>query len=166
MTAALITRAPLAGCVAVVTGSSSGIGAATALRLAALGANVAVLARSKDRLDELTASIGAAGGTAIAIPVDVTGRQAVNDTTDQVAERLGTADLVVNDAGVQLISPITDLRQDDWQRQIDLNITGVMNVLGAFLAHLTTAAAAASGSRKARARRPAADVGRNSGRAH
>ncbi|MFF0776524.1 SDR family oxidoreductase [Nonomuraea wenchangensis] len=142
MTAALLTGAPLAGRVAVVTGASSGIGAATALRLAELGANVAVLARRKDRLDELTASIGAAGGTAIALLVDVTGRQSVNDTADQVAERLGTADLVVNNAGVQLISPIIDLRQDDWQHQIDLNITGVMNVLGAFLPHLTTAAEA------------------------
>ncbi|MFD0476462.1 SDR family oxidoreductase [Nonomuraea thailandensis] len=141
-TAALLTGTPLAGRVAVVSGASSGIGAATALRLAELGASVAVLARRKDRLEELTAAITAAGGTAITIAVDVTGRDAVQDAAAQVADRLGTADLVVNNAGVQLISPITDLRQDDWQRQIDLNITGVMNVIGAFLPHLTTAAEA------------------------
>ncbi|MBB6347061.1 SDR family oxidoreductase [Nonomuraea muscovyensis] len=139
MTAALLTGTPLAGRVAVVSGASSGIGAATALRLAELGAKVAVLARRKDKLDELAASISAAGGTVIAIPIDVTGREAVRDAAAEVAERLGTADLVVNNAGVQLISPITDLRQDDWQRQIDLNITGVMNVIGAFLPHLTAA---------------------------
>ncbi|MGV9533240.1 SDR family oxidoreductase [Streptosporangium sandarakinum] len=141
-TAALLTGTPLAGRVAVVSGASSGIGAATALRLAELGAKVAVLARRKDKLDDLTASIGAAGGTALAVPVDVTGREAVREAAAEVAERLGTADLVVNNAGVQLISPITDLRQDDWQRQIDLNITGVMNVIGAFLPHLTAAAEA------------------------
>ncbi|MBF6166260.1 SDR family oxidoreductase [Streptomyces gardneri] len=142
MTSVLLTGTPLAGRVAVVSGASSGIGAATALRLAELGANVAVLARRKDKLDDLSASISAAGGTAIAIAVDVTNRQAVNDAAAEIAERLGTADLVVNNAGVQLISPITDLKQDDWQRQIDLNITGVMNVIGAFLPHLTTAAEA------------------------
>ncbi|MGN9788608.1 SDR family oxidoreductase [Nonomuraea sp. ZG12] len=140
MTAALLTGTPLSDRVAVVSGASSGIGAATALRLAELGAKVAVLARRKDRLDDLAASISAAGGTALAVPVDVTGREAVRDAAAEVAARLGTADLVVNNAGVQLISPITDLKQDDWQRQIDLNITGVMNVIGAFLPHLTAAA--------------------------
>ncbi|GAA1626727.1 SDR family NAD(P)-dependent oxidoreductase [Nonomuraea maheshkhaliensis] len=140
--AALLTGTPLAGRVAVVSGASSGIGAATALRLAELGASVAMMARRKDKLEELTASISAAGGTAIAIAVDVTDREAVANAAAQVADRLGTADLVVNNAGVQLISPITDLKQDDWQRQIDLNITGVMNVIGAFLPHLTAAAEA------------------------
>ncbi|RCG21005.1 SDR family NAD(P)-dependent oxidoreductase [Sphaerisporangium album] len=136
----LLTGTPLAGRVAVVSGASSGIGAATAQRLAGLGAKVAVLARRKNRLDELVGSIGAAGGTAIAIPVDVTGRDAVHAAAAQVAEQLGTADLVFNNAGVQLVSGITELRLDDWQRQIDLNITGVMNVIGAFLPHLNAAA--------------------------
>ncbi|MCG5213577.1 SDR family oxidoreductase [Streptosporangium sp. KLBMP 9127] len=138
----MLTGTPLASRVAVITGASSGIGAATALRLAELGAKVAFMARRKERLDDLVATVQAAGGTAIAIPVDVTGRDSVNDAAAEVAERLGTADLVVNNAGVQLISPITDLKQDDWQRQIDLNVTGVMNVIGAFLPHLTAAAEA------------------------
>ncbi|MDX8147258.1 SDR family oxidoreductase [Lentzea sp. BCCO 10_0061] len=139
---ALLTNTPLAGRVAVVSGASSGIGAATALRLAELGAKVAVLARRKDNLDTLVESITRAGGTAIAVPVDVTDREAVHAAARQVADRLGTADLVFNNAGVQLVSPITDLRQDDWQRQIDLNVTGVMNVIGAFVPHLTAAAEA------------------------
>jgi NADP-dependent 3-hydroxy acid dehydrogenase YdfG len=128
--------------VAVVSGASSGIGAATAKRLAELGAKVAVLARRKDKLDSLVAAIEAGGGIAIAVPVDVTSREAVQAAAQQVADQLGTADLVFNNAGVQLVSPITDLRQDDWQRQIDLNVTGVMNVIGAFLPHLTAAAEA------------------------
>ncbi|MGW1346065.1 SDR family oxidoreductase [Kribbella sp. NPDC002412] len=139
---ALLTGTPLAGRVAVVSGASSGIGAATAQRLAELGANVAVLARRKDKLDALVDSIRGAGGTAVAVPVDVTGRDAVQAAADQVAEQLGTADLVFNNAGVQLISGITELRMDDWQRQIDLNVTGVMNVIGAFLPQLTATAEA------------------------
>ncbi|WP_199444541.1 SDR family oxidoreductase [Umezawaea beigongshangensis] len=138
----LLTRTPLAGRVAVVSGASSGIGAATATRLAELGATVAVLARRKDKLDALAATITDDGGTAIAVPVDVTDRDAVHAAARRIADELGTADLVVNNAGVQLVSSITDLRQDDWQRQIDLNITGVMNVIGAFLPHLTAAAEA------------------------
>ncbi|ONI73983.1 short-chain dehydrogenase [Kribbella sp. ALI-6-A] len=139
---ALLTGTPLAGRVAVVSGASSGIGAATAQRLAELGANVAVLARRKDKLDALVDSIRAAGGTALAVPVDVTGRDAVQAAADQVADQLGTADLVFNNAGVQLISGITELRMDEWQRQIDLNVTGVMNVIGAFLPQLSATAEA------------------------
>ncbi|MFI6994347.1 SDR family oxidoreductase [Nonomuraea wenchangensis] len=139
---ALLTGTPLAGRVAVVTGASSGIGAATAQRLAQLGAKVAVMARRKDKLDTLVDSIQASGGVALALPVDVTDREAVHDAAGQVAEQLGRADLVFNNAGVQLISAIDELRLDDWQRQIDLNITGVMNVIGAFLPQLSAAAEA------------------------
>ncbi|MGW2161426.1 SDR family oxidoreductase [Nonomuraea sp. NPDC001699] len=131
----LLTGTPLAGRVAVVSGASSGIGAATARRLAGLGAKVAVLARRKKQLDALVESIQAAGGPALALPVDVTDRDAVHSAARQGAAELGQADLVFNNAGVQLVSPITDLRQDDWQRQIDLNVTGVMNVIAAFLPH-------------------------------
>ncbi|WP_435122258.1 SDR family oxidoreductase [Amycolatopsis thermoflava] len=138
----VIAGTPLTGRVAVVTGASSGIGAATAERLAALGAKVAVAARRKDNLDGLVDRITAAGGTALALPLDVTDRDAVAAAAGQVADQLGRADLVVNNAGVQLISPIEDLKVDDWQRQIDLNVTGVMNVLAAFVPQLVAAAAA------------------------
>ncbi|MEV4000676.1 SDR family oxidoreductase [Actinomadura sp. NPDC049753] len=137
---ALLTGTPLAGRVAVVSGASSGIGAATALRLAELGASVAVLARRKDRLDDLVAAIDAGGGTALAVAVDVTQRAAVADAAARIADRFGPVDLVLNNAGVQLISAIEELRVEDWQRQIDLNVTGVMNVIAAFLPQLTAAA--------------------------
>ncbi|KOG67198.1 SDR family oxidoreductase [Streptomyces sp. MC1] len=137
---ALLTGTPLAHRVAVVSGASSGMGAATAERLAQLGATVVVLARRKERLDGVVKNIEAGGGTALAIAVDVTNREAVQAAAARVADRFGKADLVFNNAGVQLISGIEELKVDDWQRQIDLNITGLMNVIAAFLPHLTGAA--------------------------
>lgn len=102
----------LSGRVAVVTGASSGIGEATAKRLAASGATVAVLARRADRLDRL------------------------------VAAELGTADVLINNAGVMLPAPVDEAPLEQWQRQIDLNISGLMNVIGAFVPQLIDAAAA------------------------
>ena len=138
---ALLTGTPLAGRVAVVSGASSGMGAVTAERLAELGATVVVLARRQERLDSVVKNIEAAGGTALAIAVDVTDREAVQAAAAQVADQFGKADLVFNNAGVQLISGIEELKVDEWQRQIDLNITGLMNIIAAFLPHLTEAAA-------------------------
>jgi NADP-dependent 3-hydroxy acid dehydrogenase YdfG len=137
-----LTGTPLSGRVAVVSGASSGMGAVTAERLAELGATVVVLARRKERLDGVVKNIEAAGGTALALAVDVTDRAAVRAAADQVAEHFGKADLVFNNAGVQLVSGIEELKVDDWQRQIDLNISGLMNVIAALLPHLTESAAA------------------------
>lgn len=134
--ATLISAAPLTGRTAVITGASSGIGEATAERLAALGASVAVIARRQDRLDALAQRISSAGGTALAVPVDITDRGAVARAADRIAAELGQADLVFANAGVQLVSAIDDLEVDDWQRQIDLNITGVMNTIAAFVPQL------------------------------
>ncbi|WP_329261671.1 SDR family oxidoreductase [Streptomyces sp. NBC_01478] len=137
-----LTGTPLSGRVAVVSGASSGMGAVTAERLAELGATVVVLARRKERLDGVVKNIEAAGGTALALAVDVTDRAAVRAAADQVAEHFGKADLVFNNAGVQLVSGIEELKVDDWQRQIDLNISGLMNVIAALFPHLTESAAA------------------------
>lgn len=131
----------LAGRVAVVTGASSGIGEATAKRLAASGAKVAVLARRVDRLDQLVDEIRADGGTALALPVDVTDLAAVRAAADRVAAELGTTGILFNNAGVMLPAPVEDLPIEQWQRQIDLNITGLMNTIGAFVPQLIDAAA-------------------------
>lgn len=137
----LLNDDSLQGRVAVVTGASSGIGSATAERLAQLGASVAVLARRKDRLDALVERIHSVGGTALPLAVDVRDRDAVYEAADQIASELGTVDLVFNNAGVQHVSPIEDLRVDDWQHQIDLNVTGFTNVIGAFVNPLIAVAA-------------------------
>ncbi|MGA4987739.1 SDR family oxidoreductase [Nonomuraea bangladeshensis] len=131
---------PLAGRVAVVTGASSGIGEATAEHLAELGAHVVVLARRAERLDALVARVTQAGGRALALAADVTDEAAVRAAADRVADELGGADLLFNNAGVMLPAPVEELATDQWRHQIDLNITGLMNVIGAFVPQLVKAA--------------------------
>ncbi|MEV0623238.1 SDR family oxidoreductase [Nonomuraea sp. NPDC050404] len=131
---------PLTGRVAVVTGASSGIGEAAAEHLAELGARVAVLARRADRLDGLVSRIERNGGTALAVAADVTDTGAVRSAAGRVAAELGAAGLLFNNAGVMLPAPIEELAEDQWRHQIDLNITGLMNVIGAFTPQLVEAA--------------------------
>ncbi|MER7535701.1 SDR family oxidoreductase [Streptomyces sp. NPDC097704] len=132
---------PLSGRVAVVTGASSGIGEATAEHLAGLGARVVVMARREDRLVDLVARIEKDGGEALALPVDVTDRAAVRAAAERISTELGGADLLFNNAGVMLPAPVEELATEQWQRQIDLNVTGLMNVIGAFTPQLVEAAA-------------------------
>ncbi|MFF4545129.1 SDR family oxidoreductase [Streptomyces sp. NPDC001435] len=131
---------PLTGRVAVVTGASSGIGEASAEHLAELGARVAVLARRAERLDDLVSRIEKNGGRALALAVDVTDAAAVRAAAVRVSAELGGADLLFNNAGVMLPAPVEQVAADQWQHQIDLNITGLMNVIGAFTPQLVAAA--------------------------
>jgi NADP-dependent 3-hydroxy acid dehydrogenase YdfG len=126
---------------AVVTGASSGIGAATARALAAGGAQVALFARRADRLADVAAKIVADGGRAIAVEVDVTSAESVTAGAAAVREAFGRVDLVVNNAGVMLAAPVTDVRTDQWARMIDLNLTGALRVIGEFTPDLLAAAA-------------------------
>jgi NADP-dependent 3-hydroxy acid dehydrogenase YdfG len=141
MTSSLQNAAPLAGRVAVVTGASSGIGEATAKRLAASGAKVAVIARRGDRLEKLVDEIKQAGGVALALEVDVTEASALHAAAERVSAELGTADLLFNNAGVMLPAPVEELPFEQWQRQIDINVSGLMNAIGAFVPQLIAAAA-------------------------
>lgn len=133
---------PLDGRVAVITGASSGIGEASAEHLASLGAKVVVLARRAERLQDLVARIEKNGGSALAITADVTDTAAVQAAADRVEAELGGADLLFNNAGIMLPAPIEELRTDQWQHQIDLNISGLMNVIGAFVPQLVKNAGA------------------------
>ena len=125
----------LDGTVALVTGASSGIGEATARALAERGAQVAVAARRKDRLDALASEI-----EGLAIEADVTQRDQAVATVETAAHELGRLDIVVNNAGVMLLGPIVDAPVDEWDRMFDLNVKGLMYVAHAALPHLIRAA--------------------------
>ena len=96
----------LTGTVALVTGASSGIGEATARRLAEDGASVALVARRRDRLEALAAEIEQAGGTAGAVAADITDRSQAEAALQQIVERFGRLDILVNNAGLMLLGPV------------------------------------------------------------
>src|SRR5689334_22460005 len=127
----------LTGRIAVVTGAASGIGAAIATQFANAGASVALVARRQDRLDDLAGKLGPG---AIGVSLDVTSQASVDAGIQQIHERLGRPDLVVNAAGVMLAAPIEDGRLDDWTRMIDTNVTGVLRLVQAFTPDLISAA--------------------------
>ena len=127
--------------VALVTGASSGIGRATAQRLAAEGAAVAVAARRRDRLEELTATIKQNGGTALPVAADLTDREQASNAVQRTVGELGRLDTVVNNAGVMLLGPALGSPAVDWDRMIALNVQAQLYVTHAALPHLIQAAA-------------------------
>lgn len=132
---------PLADTVALVTGASSGIGAATATALIAQGAVVAVLARRRDRLEELNDSIVAAGGTALVVQADVADAAQAREAVDHVVAELGRLDIVINNAGLMRMGPAAEASIDDWDQMVSVNVLGVLYVTRAALPHLIDAAA-------------------------
>lgn len=127
---------PLAGRVALVTGASSGIGEATALALAVAGAEVVVVARRADRLKALTERIGKAGGKAHAIEADVARPDGAQGLINDVLARGKRLDIIVNNAGVMLLSPVSEARSEDWRQMIEVNLVALMELTRAALPHL------------------------------
>src|ERR1700742_1138348 len=136
----MATDQVLDGTVALVTGASSGIGEATAKRLAAEGAAVAIAARRIDRLETLAREIEDAGGRALAIESDVTDRAPAEALIERAVAELGRLDTVVNNAGVMLLGPALDAPIEEWERMVDLNVKGLLYVAKAALPHLLRAA--------------------------
>jgi NADP-dependent 3-hydroxy acid dehydrogenase YdfG len=126
--------------VALITGASSGIGAATAASLAALGAQVALVARRSDRLEELAARITAEGGTATVITADVTKRAEAERAVEQTVGDLGRLDILVNNAGVMLLGPVVGAAIEEWEEMVQINLLGLLYCTNAALPHLLQAA--------------------------
>lgn len=140
-TAAPTARASrLDGTVALITGASSGIGAATALALADRGAAVALVARRKDRLDAVADAIGKQGGKVLVIEADVTEQDQAIGAIERTVTELGRLDTLVNNAGLMLLGPVVGAPVDEWDRMIDLNVKGLLYCAHAALPHLLRAA--------------------------
>lgn len=114
----------LDGKTVLITGASSGLGQHFAKVLSAAGARVAVTARRRDRLDRLAAEITDAGGTALAVGMDVTDRGSVTAALDEIAAELAVPDVLINNAGVATGAAVLDVTDDDWRMVIDTNLEG------------------------------------------
>lgn len=121
------------GKVVAITGASSGIGEATALRLARSGARLVLGARRLDRLETLASRIAAEGGDVAVAVTDVRRRADVEALVELGGSRFGKLDVLVSNAGIGPISPLDDLRVDEWDDMIDVNIKGVLYGIAAAL---------------------------------
>jgi NADP-dependent 3-hydroxy acid dehydrogenase YdfG len=137
---AIDTTPVLGGTVALVTGASSGIGAATATALAARGATVALVARRKDRLETLAAEIQDRGGRALVLDCDITDEQQAADAIQRTVAELGRLDTLINNAGLMLIGPAADAPLTEWEQMVEVNLLGLLNCAHAALPHLVRAA--------------------------
>ena len=122
------------GKVAIITGASSGIGHATALALAKAGAKVAAGARRTDRLGSLEKQIG--GGEVMIQKLDVTKKSDCDSFVDAVIKKWGTVDILVNNAGLMPLSFFKNLKVDEWDQMIDVNIKGVLYCTAAAIPHM------------------------------
>jgi NAD(P)-dependent dehydrogenase (short-subunit alcohol dehydrogenase family) len=121
------------GEVVVVTGSGTGIGRSTAEALAELGATVVLVARTQSKIDEVAAAIRQRGGKAEAFAADVSKEDDVGKLRDFVKEKRGRAKAIINCAGNNLISPITELATDKWRELLAVNIDSVFYMCRAFI---------------------------------
>jgi NADP-dependent 3-hydroxy acid dehydrogenase YdfG len=119
--------------VVVITGASSGIGEATALLLAERGAKVVLGARRSDRLKVLADRIAAAGGEAAYAQTDVKRRDDLSNLVKLACEQYGKLDVLVSNAGIAPISPLDELRVEDWEEMIDVNLRGFLYGIAAAL---------------------------------
>jgi NADP-dependent 3-hydroxy acid dehydrogenase YdfG len=133
--------APLAGCAALVTGASSGIGAATALSLARQGAAVAVVARRTGRLEELAAAIRDRGGSCGVLTADLADPVQARRAVEDAVECFARLDVLVNNAGYVAMGSVEEGDPAEWERMVDLNLNAVLHLSQAALPHLLRAAA-------------------------
>lgn len=124
------------GKVVVITGASSGLGAATARLLASQGASVVLGARRAERLQALADELTANGGKALAVTTDVTRRDQVKHLVDAAVETYGHVDVLLNNAGLMPLAPLERLRVDEWEQMLDVNLKGTLYGIAAALPHM------------------------------
>ena len=134
-----MTDDALAGAVALVTGASSGIGAATARRLSGHGASIAVVARRRERLDALAVEIAETGGRALVVEADITDPERAAEAVDETLHRLGRLDVLVNNAGVMLLGTALHTRIEEWDRMVALNVRALLHITHAAVPYLIDA---------------------------
>lgn len=121
------------GKVVIITGGSSGLGEATARHLASKGAKVVIAARRKEKLEDIAADIRKNGGTVSVVQTDVTKREDVKQLIATTKKEYGKIDVLVNNAGLMAIAPISEDKVDEWDKMIDINIKGVLYGISAAL---------------------------------
>ena len=121
------------GKIALVTGASSGIGAATALKLAEAGAKVGIAARRTDKLEGLQKEIASGGGEALVIEMDVVDPASVEAGVKKLVGAYGSIDILVNNAGLMPLSDVDQFKVDEWHRMVDVNVKGLLNTTAAVL---------------------------------
>jgi NADP-dependent 3-hydroxy acid dehydrogenase YdfG len=123
----------ISGKIALVTGASSGIGAATALKLAEAGAKVGIAARRTDKLEGLQKEIASRGGEALVIEMDVVDPASVEAGVKKLLGAYGSIDILVNNAGLMPLSDVDQFKVDEWHRMVDVNVKGLLNTTAAVL---------------------------------
>ncbi|MHA7057256.1 SDR family oxidoreductase [Aquimarina sp. M1] len=119
--------------VIIITGASSGIGEATALKLAKHGAKVVLTARRKERLEKLKKKIEDDGGEALVVTGDVTKKDDFENVVSKTIDAFDTIHVIINNAGLMPLSYVEKLKTDEWNTMIDVNIKGVLNGVSAVL---------------------------------
>jgi len=132
--------------VAIITGASSGIGEATAIRLASAGAQVVLVARRKDRLEKLERQIKDAEGIAFSIDADITSAEEAESVIAKTIAQFGRLDTLINSAGVMLNGPSIESPLSEWDQMVNINLRGLMYITKAALPHLLEAVS--TGARK------------------
>lgn len=120
----------------IITGASSGIGEAVATTLARKRSNLVLAARRGERIEALAKRIVAEGGHAVSVTCDVTDREAVKAVIDTAVKDFGRVDVLINNAGIMPLSPMSKCRMDDWDAEIDINIKGLLYGVGHALPHM------------------------------